>query len=104
MAALPPPPGLLPPQPGMMMMPMRQPPLMGKKTNQENYALHKNYGGFSQICLACSLPDASVQPPARYAKTAWGVNTVAQKDQQYFLILPSRDHVCQYYLKVCSFF
>ena len=30
MAALPPPPGLLPPQPGMMMMPMRQPPLMGK--------------------------------------------------------------------------
>jgi hypothetical protein len=40
MAALPPPPGLLPPQPGMMMMPMRQPPLMGKKTNQEKYALH----------------------------------------------------------------
>ncbi|KAJ4450307.1 hypothetical protein ANN_01727, partial [Periplaneta americana] len=28
MAALPPPPGLLPPQPGMMMMPMRQPPIM----------------------------------------------------------------------------
>lgn len=40
MAALPPPPGLLPPQPGMMMMPMRQPPLMGKKRNQEKYALH----------------------------------------------------------------
>jgi len=31
MTGLPPPPGLLPPQPGMMMMPMRQPPLMGKK-------------------------------------------------------------------------
>ena len=35
MAALPPPPGLLPPQPGMMMMPMRQPPLMGKKTDMK---------------------------------------------------------------------
>jgi splicing factor 3A subunit 1 len=49
MAALPPPPGLLPPQPGMMMMPMRQPPLMGKKTKMHMHCV---------VVLVPALPSA----------------------------------------------